>query len=415
MKERILTAILGSLLCLIANISYAASDDQMIASWVQYVSDGIEIRAVAIESCPKLTVDGKAVAMTVRTKATKQHPDTMCTARLADNAKSIRINGHVLPTPKKNPQKILIIGDTGCRVSSGHGLYQACNNSSEWPFKRLAKSAASYKPDLIIYTGDYVYREAPCPEGNSGCKGTPYGDTLATWQADWFVPAEALHQAAPMILTRGNHEVCKRAGRGWFRYLDARSYDGECKLNNSYWIADIGGRNVAVVDTANLKDKQGNPLTKRFEAELAQLATTTKKDTWIMTHRPFWGYGADDDTGDLTVQTKILQDAVRERGLPKQTSLLISAHIHLAAILGFEGGDRPPQLIIGNGGTQLVPDVEPIHEIDGKTIVTQRVINQFGYAMMDNIEANGWSITFYDQSGHKLEACHQSGKKIHCQ
>ena len=66
--------------------------------------------------------------------------------------------------------------DTGCRVSDGHGLYQECNNDSIWPFANVARSVAAYDPDLIIYTGDYIYREAPCPDGNQGCVGTPYGD-----------------------------------------------------------------------------------------------------------------------------------------------------------------------------------------------------------------------------------------------
>jgi len=403
-----------ALLCLASTFAYAKTESQVIASWVQYTAEGVEVRSVVNGECPELRVDGNTVAMEVRVTPSKNHNATVCSAYLKDRTKNVVVAGQKLPVPKQNPEKILIIGDTGCRVSSGHGLYQACNNSSEWPFKRLAESAASFKPDLIIYTGDYIYREAPCPDGNNGCKGTPYGDNLATWQADWLTPAKPLQLAAPMILTRGNHETCIRAGNGWFRYLDARPYDGECKLNDFPWIANVGSHNVAVMDTANLKDKEGNPLTKRFEKQIMELKEELKKDTWIITHRPFWGYGADDDSGELTIQTEVLQDAIRDTGLPKETSLLISAHIHLAGIISFKKSKRPPQLIIGNGGTQLVPDVPAITKIDGENIETQRVLNQYGYAMMYQIDNKAWSIVFYDQAGHELESCHLAAKKLIC-
>ena len=406
--------ILSLFLYAISTVTNAKSSHELIASWVQYTVNGVEVRSVVKGDCPNLTVDGQAVAMLRRAEPTPKHNDTVCSAVLEEGVSTVYVNNIELPVPVNSPKKILIIGDTGCRVSSGHGLYQACNNSSEWPFKRLAKSAASFSPDLIIYTGDYIYREAPCPKGNSGCEKTPYGDNLPTWKADWLLPANPLHTIAPMILTRGNHETCSRAGQGWFRYLDARPYDGECKLNNPPWIADIGHHQVAVMDTANLEDEDGNSLEKRFEKELIDLDARLQKDTWLMTHRPFWGYGGDDDTGELTVQTSTLQEAVKEAGLPELTSLLISAHIHLAEILSFKGNSRPPQLIIGNGGTQLVSDVPPINSIDGVEIKTQRVLNQFGYAIMDKVNVNNWNLTFYDQDGHSLESCRLSKKKVKC-
>ena len=401
------------LFCIVSASAYADTNN-IIASWVQYTEAGIEARAVVQGECPDIMVDGAQIAMTLRAKPDIDHNDTVCTSLLNPGVQQIELKGQALPVPVKDPKTILVIGDTGCRVSSSHGLYQACNNSSDWPFKRLAKSAASFSPDLILYTGDYIYREAPCPDGNDGCKGTPYGDKLATWQADWFLPARPLHQAAPMILTRGNHETCSRAGTGWFRYLDARDYDGECTLNHFPWVADLGSQDIAVLDTANLKDAQDNPLTPRFERELLLLKTTLAKESWILTHRPFWGYGADDDTGELEVQTDVLQDAVRIAGLPEKNTLLISAHIHLAQIIRFKESKRPTQLVIGNGGTQLVPDVAEIGEIDGETIETQRVLNQFGYAMMDKIKSHQWRITFYDQAGHPLETCHLSNKSLSC-
>jgi hypothetical protein len=40
----------------------------------------------------------------------------------------------------------------------------------------LSKTIAARKPSLVIHVGDYIYRESPCPAGDKGCKGSPYGD-----------------------------------------------------------------------------------------------------------------------------------------------------------------------------------------------------------------------------------------------
>ena len=90
-------------------------------------------------------------------------------------------------------------------------------------------------------------------------------------------------------------------------------------------------------------------------------------------------------------------------------------HIHLAQILGFGGSGRPPQLIIGNGGTQLVPGVPAIHEIDGEAIQTQWVLNQFGYALMSKPGGREWQISFFDQDGYELEVCRLRSKGLSCE
>jgi hypothetical protein len=53
-----------------------------------------------------------------------------------------------------------------------------------------------------------------------GCKGSPYGDNWDTWKADFFKPAAPLLAVAPWIATRGNHEICARAGLGFMLFLD---------------------------------------------------------------------------------------------------------------------------------------------------------------------------------------------------
>ena len=160
----------------------------------------------------------------------------VCVAQLLNESRSIKLVGRGFPAPVKNIAKRIVVGDTGCRLLAKHGLYQESNNNSLWPFARIARSVKEAAPDLIIYTGDYIYRESPCPGGDEGCEGSPYGDTELTWESDWLGPARPIHDAAPLVLIRGNHETCSRAGHGWFRYLDAHSNRPECLESTDPWV-----------------------------------------------------------------------------------------------------------------------------------------------------------------------------------
>lgn len=387
----------------------ALAESNVIAAWVQYVESGVEARAVVTGDCPGLRVNGEPLPMSVRALPTTDHPNTVCAAALPSGTRSVELNGSALPAPVWNhPKRIVVMGDTGCRVSDGHGLYQECNNDSLWPFARVAESVRRYDPDLILYTGDYIYRESPCPPGDNGCAGSPYGDNQATWEADWLVPAAPVHQAAPLVLARGNHEICSRAGTGWFRYLDARPLTTPCLDSSDPWLVPFDSIQVGVMDTANIDGLEG-----LFAEQLDQLDAEFTKPSWILTHCTFWGYGADDDTGELTTPTEELQEAVRLAGLPELTHLLVGAHIHLAEVLDF-GGKRPPQLVVANSGTQLVPRVDPPKEIDGVAIRDQEVLYQYGFVALESHGAEHWSISFRDLEGRELERCELANLRVHC-
>ena len=127
-------------------------------------------------------------------------------------------------------KSIAAFGDTGCRLKSAktaakeddingadaRGKFQDCNDPALWPFAQVAQSVADAKPDLVIHVGDYLYRESACPAGDAGCARSPYGDDWPTWKADFFAPAAPALRAAPWIVVRGNHEICRRAGAGLF-------------------------------------------------------------------------------------------------------------------------------------------------------------------------------------------------------
>lgn len=406
-------AMLGFFLLMPAALVHA-NDDGVIAAWVQYTVDGVEARAVSTGSCPRLRVDRRAIEMSERAQPTEAHPNTVCAAEIPAGTRSIRLRGEHLPVPpRKRLRRIVVMGDTGCRLSASHGLYQECNNNSLWPFARVARSVEAAAPDVIIYTGDYIYREDKCPRGDMGCKHSPFGDKQKTWEADWLFPAAPIHAAAPLVLIRGNHETCKRAGTGWFRYLDARPLPADCEDSTDPWVVDLGAVQVGVMDVANTEDENEEPLDWLFAQQLDELDRNLTKRSWIAAHRPFWGFGADDDTGKLVTPTETLQDAVREAGLPRTTQFLIGAHIHLAEVLDF-GGKRPPQLIAANSGTQLVPYVDPPKRIDGVAIRSLEVLYQYGFVVMDHQGRNRWSISFRDIEGRELERCHLQGRRVRC-
>jgi phosphodiesterase/alkaline phosphatase D-like protein len=71
------------------------------------------------------------------------------------------VDGLPLPLPKTYPQRLVVVGDTGCRLKDEEA-FQACHDAQAWPFESIARSAARWRPDLVIHLGDYLYRESPC-------------------------------------------------------------------------------------------------------------------------------------------------------------------------------------------------------------------------------------------------------------
>lgn len=78
-------------------------------------------------------------------------------------------------------RRIVVIGDTGCRLKASESAYQACNDSEAYPFATVAAHAAAWHLDLVIHVGDYLYRANPCPPGRSGCVGSPWGYGWDSW------------------------------------------------------------------------------------------------------------------------------------------------------------------------------------------------------------------------------------------
>ena len=94
---------------------------------------------------------------------------------------------------------------------------------------------------------------------DAACAGSPYGDRWPSWKAELFDPAARLLKAAPWVFARGNHEDCKRGGKGWFRLLDADPRARTCPAHSDTFLVDIGGISLGVLDSADPDDSKIHP------------------------------------------------------------------------------------------------------------------------------------------------------------
>ena len=132
-------------------------------AWTQYVaSGGVEARAITEQAeCPKALIDGRAASMALRAGPSDAFPVRVCAIAIPGEAKEAAIADRPLRLPGARVNRLLLIGDTGCRL---HPLVlQNCNVLGEWPFRLVADEAAETQPDIVLHLGDLIYRELACP------------------------------------------------------------------------------------------------------------------------------------------------------------------------------------------------------------------------------------------------------------
>ena len=225
-----------------------------------------------------------------------------CEAIRPAGAASARVAGQELAAPKTDIKRIVVIADTGCRLKAAENDFQPCNDAVAWPFAQVAQSAALTKPDLVIHISDMHYRESPCPAGNAGCAGSPWGYGFDAWQADFFVPAKPLLAAAPWVFVRGNHEICSRAGQGWFRFTDAQPWqtgrscdnpanDDDADFSNPYAVQIDPRTQFIVFDSAKASGKPysySDPAFAKYKSNMqaADVLAAQKPHNFFMSHHP---------------------------------------------------------------------------------------------------------------------------------
>lgn len=390
-----------------------------LAAWVELTGVGAQVRAVTQgEACPALSVDGKSRAMTLRAAPDEAFANRVCEAPLARGAKRASVAGVALPLPKARPQRLVILGDSGCRLKGK--VVQNCNDPvAGWPFAKVAALAAARHPDLVIHVGDYYYRETACQDGDQTCAGSPFGDRWPTWKAELFSPAAGLLRAAPWVFARGNHEDCKRGGKGWFRLLDADPKARTCPAQSDSFAVDIGGFRLAVIDTADGDDNAKDPA--QIAALIARLKAIPAGATpvWLVTHRPIWivkrqDSALSDDGGNANER-----EAVRAQGLGG-VELVVVGHKHNFTSLDF-GPGRPGQLLVGTGGDVLEKGETPPPAIGSLVIDGMQAkaftMGRFGYFVFDRkgaADSDDWVGAFHDLTDAVITRCTLHEGRLSC-
>jgi hypothetical protein len=438
------------------NLQVNCPDDSALAetAWVEIGANNQAIARLITPYpvCPAITVDGATSPMTVRAPAValplrptstdttlaaaqtsgNSKPSvfttTTCEFSLPAGAAQATVAGINLPLPKPVVNRVVIIGDTGCRISIGN-VYQACSDPTQWPFSVIAAATAAMKPDLVLHVGDYEYRDNPCPPGNTACAGQPWGYGSDAWAADFFTPAAPLLAAAPWVMVRGNHEVCNRAGQGWYRYLDTNAFDttdvktcdNPANDNtgnfNDPWAVSFGDTQFIAFDSSNAAKTAYVPAAfQPYTTELAEAASLSSSNLLniFAVHHPVLGYTAANPptVGNAALQS-VMNAAFPGNYYPPNTAIAIHGHVHDFQALSFSS-NHPATFVAGNGGDNLDSALPTTFNPNSDLPAPNTVVNafaysqEFGFMVMDRVGAVGtknWKFTSYRTDGSVIAVC----------
>lgn len=404
----------------LSSTAVAAEEPRLLSHWVQLGAHGFAEARVVVEAdrCPAIVIDGKDHAMHERAAPEENFQNRICAALLPRAAASVSVLGSALALPKYAPERIVVLGDTGCRMKGE--TVQACNDPRAWPFASVAAAAAKLKPDLVIHVGDYHYRETPCPPGNAGCAGSPYGDNWQTWNADFFAPASPLLATAAWVLVRGNHEDCRRAGAGWSRLM-AATRETSCRPYEPPYVLPLDGLNLVVMDDTDAPDTEVKADSAAILArEIAELPRLAPSPIWLLQHRPIWAA----ISGPLGIPiggNATIIDGIGTAGIPDAVTLMLSGHIHAFQALNYTARKParvPPQIVAGHGGDKL--DETPANLAgaifqgrSGVKVKDGLSVAGFGFLLMTR-EGIDWRLDLHDMDGNAFRQCRFAGGRIDC-
>jgi hypothetical protein len=408
-------AVVGAAL-LVMSPAMAAPQPVIAGPWVELgAANNLEVRVVVgsgVAACPEVVADGKTIELRQRGAADGDFPVTVCSASAPLTTTKLSVGGEAVPTVPAIINRIVVIGDTGCRIEGSAA--QNCGDTAQWPFPVIAKDAAGRKPDLVIHVGDYYYREDPCPAGNKGCADSPHGDNWGAWRADFFEPAAPLLAAAPWVMVRGNHEICERGGKGWVRLLDPRTDLPECADQSPPYHLHAGGLDLMLFDDSAADDFKPDPAKVAvYAAQLAQLLAGAPAHSWLLMHRPVWALAQGKEGAKNVNQT--IEAAIKGH-VPPGLDMVVSGHLHDFTGYAF-GPKRPAQLIVGDGGDTML-DLAGVPltgaEIDGMKTVKGFALERFGLFVMER-NGHGWNGTLYAPDDKTVQAqCTIAGRDLDC-
>ncbi|MEU6082065.1 metallophosphoesterase [Streptomyces sp. NPDC047108] len=426
-------------------------------AWTQLTSNGTEIRYVSTDTsqtCPWVRYTDPAGVrsghpmLRVSTPLGQDFPTTVCELgpvplgssdavidRTTVRAAVLHPANGRLPLPTwtsaTRPGRIAVIGDSGCDVPVTGVVQNCADHQNGWPFQRIADSAATVtRPDLVVHTGDYLYREDPGrendPAANPGCTTLADHGSWACVVADFFRPAERLLGTSPVVLARGNHEDCNNiqqggAGGAWFRYLaDQLRSNNSCSRYSPPAAIRAGTLNLINLDSS-YADPADNGSTAQRDIYAAQFETVNQDaqqhpahDYFVVTHKPVWMVkAAGFPVGNVEWVTPVLDEAVARTTLGRlrdNVRMVLSGHIHLYQMLAFNTA-RPPQLTVGSSGATLVngPDDRNVErqsigtppqriDVSRTQTLTPGGMGVFGYGDLRSTPT-AWRLAFRQPNG----------------
>jgi hypothetical protein len=408
--------------------------------------------------CPAIRFDGHEARMDLRAapgsvplrptisaradSKASDFPIRVCEKSIPPGTLKADIGDIALPLPAPEIKRIVVIGDTGCRLKKSETAYQACNDANQYPFAKVAAVAANWKPDLVIHVGDFQYRENECPAGNPGCAGSPWGYGWDAWQADFFQPAATLLNAAPWVMVRGNHESCIRAGQGWWRMIDPRpllpgrdcndaANDATGDYSDPYAVPLGGDAQLIVLDTSNTSSgviPAGDIRQVKYRDMYGKLEKLSLQASYniVANHHPILGFFASQDKqGKVTLWPgnqgmQSVFGAIDPLIMPPRINALLSGHVHMWQEVSFSS-PHPTQFIAGFSGT--MEDVVPLPaELPrGAAPAPGAVVEHhsswvggFGFMTMERTGTNQWEVGVWDTDGHQVNSCRVDGRHSAC-
>jgi predicted phosphodiesterase len=307
------------------------------------------------------------------------------------------------------PKKIVLIGDTGCRIvdKKGRSEFQNCNDPKEWPFKLIADQVISERPDLVIHLGDYHYRESCLPGSKCEAYSKYIGYEWKPWELDFFVPMNELLKVSPIIIVRGNHEDCNRAYAGYKKLLSNEDWGNECRDYEEPKIVVINDIALINFDSSSIDDQPKLGVdeakwVKRLDELSEKLSKLKYKKVWLLTHKPIYGVA---QFMKAFVPTNInFRSYLEKSKLKNKINLIFSGHVHTSLLE--KSKNLPSQIVLGNSGTrldsfegQLNSNLLKFFNYDSAEFVN----NGFGYAVLNEISPNHWNIQFKDLNSKTLK------------
>ncbi len=353
------------------------------------------------------------------------------------------LNKKLLNTSKNHLKRIVIIGDTGCHASAFS--QQKCHIESKWPLKMISKIAAQYNPDLIVHLGDYIYKYVQSPNNYYN----HYGDTEENWEEEFFVPAKELLQQAPWVFIRGNHESCKYAGQGFFRFFTDKCAS-DCTVYQEHYLVEFDNLRLSVFDTSGIEKNSrdniryiinkllGENNIKLIVQKLIPLLTQPKasidkseidrfiidlpvdnKPSWLLTHIPI--LDIDRHQPLLFNGNKILQKLGLQNIPATQIQAIFSGDNHVFKYIKTSQNNQS-QFIIGNGGSKLHEHTSILNHhviaIDKHTTILDSITknNQFGFSVLDYVDNDGgyWKLEAMNLDNKPIVQCSLKNNNIDC-